>query len=350
VAGSPRKGFDWLVTEKTQKRSTAIPALREVVLDPLLVDVLEFRSLLTNQLRTFARPWLAMGGRVHCSWNQVRHHEAKRAYGARTGRLSSNPNLQNVPRRMQKLRRTTKGEGLYVPIDGAEFIDLRAFVRAPRGTRIGDADYSQQELRVLAHFTGGPLQQAYIDNPRLDMHEYAQSLINGLLALRLSRDQSKGLGLGIIYGMGLPSLSQRVGTDTKTASTLRRTYKQQLGIEQLDRELRAARGCKTWGGRWYDVESPAFVDDEFRTFEYKLINTLVQGSSADVTKEAMIRYDGAKKDSELLLTVHDELPLLAPTKAIRSELKILCEAMESIELKVPLIADGKFGVTWREAH
>lgn len=350
VPGGPRTGFEWLVTEVTERRSVAIPALRQIVLDQRIVDVLEFRSLLTNQLRTFARPWLRMGGRVSCNWNQVRHHEEKRAYGARTGRISSTPNLQNVPRRMQILRRTTKGRGLFVPIDGAKFIDLRSFIRAPRGHLIGDADYSQQELRVLAHYTGGKLAKAYNDDPHLDMHAYAQRIINEKLPVKLTRDQAKGLGLGIIYGMGLNSLSERTGLEAKEARSVRWTYKQQLGIDELDRKLREAQGCKTWGGRWYDVESPKLIGGQMRDFEYKLINTIVQGSSADCTKEAMIRYDAIRREGVPLLTVHDELVIEAPEKVMAQEMKLLAEAMESVEFQVPMVAEGKAGKTWREAH
>jgi DNA polymerase-1 len=255
-----------------------------------------------------------------------------------------------VPNVLRTLRRTTRGDGLYVPIDGAELLDLRSMIRAPRGQRFADADYSQQELRVLAHFAGGDIAKAYRENPRMDLHIFARDLLNRVLSLGFSRTQSKAVGLGIIYGMGLDELAGRVGTDRRTASAMRRTYKQHLGIDKLEKELRAAKGCLTWGGRWCPVEPEILVYGEIRSFEYKLINTLVQGSSADVTKESMIRYDAVRKDGRMLLTVHDELVIVAPTKAIRAEAKILTEAMQSVELEVPMLTDAKVGPTWRAAH
>lgn len=350
VRGGPRKGYEWLVTEKTEKRSLAIPALREVCLDPDFVDVMEFRSLLGNQLRTFARPWAAMGGKVHCSWHQVRHHNEQRQLGARTGRISSSPNLQNVPNELHPVRRTRKGEGLYVPIDGVRLMDLRAIVEAPKGMRIADADYSQQELRVLAHFVGGAIAQAYRDDPHLDMHIFAQRLINEKTGLGISRVDTKRVGFGVLYGMGLEALASRIHTTEETARIVRRAYKQQLGIEQHERDLRKQAGCMTWGGRWCPVEPATLVDGEIRDWSYKILNTEIQGSSADITKEAMVRYEVVRKEGRMLLTVHDELVIIAPTRAVTQELKLLRAAMESVELKVPLTTDGKVGTTWRVAH
>ncbi|GAF94064.1 unnamed protein product, partial [marine sediment metagenome] len=144
---------EWILTAK-DRRSTSYQSLREVCSDRQLVDVLKFRNILRTQIRTFAQPWLAQadyGGRAFCSFNQVRRAEERRggkSVGARTGRLSTAPNLQNVPDSKMPIATTAKqwqkikhrGDALFVPLHGAKLIDLRARVCAPRGYLLGDHD------------------------------------------------------------------------------------------------------------------------------------------------------------------------------------------------------------------
>ena len=83
-----------------------------------------------------------------------------------------------------------------------------------------------------------------------------------------------------------------------------------------------------------------------QTFEYKLLNYLIQGSAADCTKEAIIRYDAVRQESRFLVTVHDEINISAPAKAIKKEMALLREAMQSVEFDVPMLSDGKTGPRW----
>ena len=153
--------------------------------------------------------------------------------------------------------------------------------------------------------------------------------------------------------MGLGSLAERLNTDIQTAKTIKNAY---LGIfpelDELQKGLKqyaqTDQALRTWGGRQYFVEPPKYMEKRGRvvTFEYKLLNYLIQGSSADCTKEALIRYDAAKKDGRFLLTVHDEINISVPKKAVKTEMQVLRECMASVEFDVAMLSDGGVGPNW----
>ncbi len=354
---------EWILTAK-DRRSTAHQALREVCSDRQLVDVLKFRNMLRTQIRTFAEPWLKQahqsGGRAYCSFNQVRRAEERRmgkSVGARTGRLSTFPNLQNVPNSVAPIATTEKqwqkikyrGDALFVPLRGATLLDLRGRIRAPRGILLGDHDYSQQELRNLAHFTGGPLAKAYRDDPKTSAHGWVAGIVAPILGKLYPHRIIKNVNFGILYGEGLAHLAYVLQCPQEEASLIRKACRGALGAAVLDTELKAAGECTTWGGRLCPVEPPSFVNGHLRDWGYKLINTLIQGSAGDQIKEAMIRVDESDEiEAEMLLSVHDELLWEAPSKMARSQIKPIRTVMESLELNVPLIAEGKVGRTWSD--
>jgi len=165
--------------------------------------------------------------------------------------------------------------------------------------------------------------------------------------------ETKTIGFGLLYGMGLGTLAERLGTDINTAGAIKNAYlgifpelaDLQTGLKQYEQSNKALR---TWGGRQYFVEPPKYVQKRGHvvSFEYKLLNYLIQGSAADCTKEALIRYNEAKKDGRFLLTVHDEINISVPKKAVKSELKILREAMASVEFDVAMLSDAGIGANW----
>ena len=353
---------EWILTPKDQ-RSTSYQSLREVCSDRQLVDVLKFRNILRTQIRTFAEPWLAQAkvadGRAFCSFNQVRRAEERRmgkSVGARTGRLSTFPNLQNVPdsqapvanteRKWQRIRH--RGDALFVPLRSAQLLDLRARVKAPRGLLLGDHDYSQQELRDLAHFTGGALARAYCEDPKTNAHGWVAQIVAPILGKLYPHRIIKNVNFGILYGEGLAHLAQVLECPRDEASRIRKACRGALGASVLDAELKLAGQCTTWGGRLCPVELTSLVDGVLRDWSYKLINTLIQGSAGDQIKEAIIRFDEHPGiEAEMLLSVHDEILWQAPSRIARSQVRPIREVMESLELKVPLIATGKVGRTWR---
>ncbi len=369
---------EWILTEKGN-RSVAFENLKEVCLDEPLVHALEYRAKLSTFTHTFLQPWLYMaeqtGGYIHCNWNQVRQaHERTRgrALGTRTGRLSSNPNFMNIPRAPVPVcfeAREVKAwlaEGV-IPIRLVKQLlkvqsakewqlpNLRDFIIADDGATVLVRDYNQQELRILAHFMGGSMAQAYRENPKMDFHSYAQMLINSALGTAYARKHIKNTGFGIIYGASIGKTASMTGSTYDETQTLRRAYRAKLdGLRELEQELRR-RGqhdepIRTWGGRLYYCEEPVIINGRRRTFEYKLLNTLIQGSAADCTKRAMVNYNELRgPDARLTLQVHDELVGSTPKKTEKKEMARMREAMEAVEFEVPMLSDGKAGKSWQSS-
>ena len=327
---------------KTGKLSTSYKTLR--LTDPRLQDALFYREKLANALRTFMVPWLSTaersGGWIYTNWNQVRGTNDK---GTRTGRFSSNPNFQNIPNEYKPFK---------FPVRVPPLPLVRKYILPDADDHvIVSADYSQQELRALGHFEDGPLLRAYLDNPRMDIHDHARDLINGMLGTNLSRKPIKNMGFGLVYGMGIDLLASMMGVDADMARRIKTAYLTIFpGLRSLSDDLtrRAKLGLpiKTWGGREYYCEEPRMVDGRLRTFEYKLLNVLIQGSSADCTKEAMVRYAAVAKCGRFMIQVHDQLMISVPRAHATSEARLLRDAMESVEFDVKMLVDLSIGPSW----
>lgn len=343
---------EWEYTPSGE-RSTSKDNIEKHINDKNLLNVFLYRSKLNNSLQMFMRPWLRQssitGGTIHTNWNQVRQQgeRGKGTKGARTGRLSSNPNFQNLTNNASviKLPRSLANKVCNLP-------NLRSFIVPDdkQSVLIG-RDYSQQELRVLGHYEDGVLRDEYLANPNLDVHDLARKLVSEQLGRDIPRKPIKNLGFGLIYGMGLQLLSDSMNVDLAEAKELKAAYLKIFpGLGELDRELKrigkSGQTIRTWGGRVYPVEPPKIIKGRMRTFEYKLLNLLIQGSSADITKQAIINHHEMKKDSRLLFTVHDEILCSVPKKAAPAEMKILKDAMCDINLDVPLLSDGEMGTNW----
>ncbi len=350
-------GFIFTAPSRTHpngQRSTSQDNLKAVINDSYLLEILKVRSKLATNVRTFMRGWLITAeesdGKIYTSWNSVRSHNEriKGGQGTRTGRFSSSPNFQNIPKEVEIPDGSSKKViDLYsmLPI-------MRNYVIPDKGKILIRRDYSQQELRVLGHFEDGPLLEAYNDDPLMDVHDLAKNMINALLHSNYPRKPIKNTGFGILYGMGIEALMNLLGCDEETARTLRKAYLAIFpGLDDLIKDLkRRARKylpLRTWGGRQYFVEEPAIINGRMRTFEYKLLNYLIQGSSADITKEAIINSSEAGLD--VRLTVHDELIANADKKTYKDEMHTLMECMESVPLDVQLLSDGEYSSkSWGE--
>ena len=324
--------------------STAADALIQVM-PPKLAKEFEVRSQVANCLGTFMRPWLIQAennGHFFARFNQVRNgDEWGKKTGARTGRLSMKPNLQNVIRSDKDPR---------VPI-------LRDYLIAGKSYGwLAQRDYSQQELRILAHFEEGPFLQSYLEHPDQDAHEAIKGLILQITSIDLPRRAVKDLNFGLIYGQGIALTAEKMGLPLDEAKRARSAHASSLpGIPALQKKLRARAAANepvwTWGGRRYYCEKPAFIAGRFRTFEYKMLNRLIQPSAADCTKQAMVNYDALgdiAEENPMLLQVHDELILgvkgrsLAAAKRVHEALR---DAMADVAFSVPMTSDGKLGKT-----
>lgn len=226
--------------------------------------------------------------------------------------------------------------------------NVRSYVLPDEGEELVSYDFASQELRVLAHYEDDLLLQAYRADPSQDLHQFAADTISKVLGVPFKRKQAKTCAFAILYGSGLATLAAQLGSTREEAGIIRAAYLDVLPgvkalIDQLKYRAKSNLPLRTWGGRVYYVEPKKFIDGQWRTFDYKLLNYLIQGGSADITKTAIIEYHRQKVYGKFLLTVHDQIVVSVPTKHWKSEAAILKKCMESVKLDVQLLADGSIG-------
>ena len=347
--GSPRQLGDVLFNRmnlpkpvkygKGRTISTAVDVLEELAENyPIARMVLDYRQL--SKLKSTyvdALPVLInpATGRLHTTFAQT---------GTATGRLSSaNPNLQNIP------IRTELGRGIRA-----------AFIAEP-GHMLLTADYSQIELRLLAHFSGDSLLvEAYRRGD--DVHTLTASQVFGVPPLMVTADhrrQAKVVNFGIVYGLSPFGLSQNLGIDTSEAKQFINAYFEKYsGVRKfIDRTLEEARRdmkVKTLFGRVRPIPDINSKNSNQRGFaERTAVNTPLQGTAADLIKVAMIRIDAALRErglkSRMTLQVHDELVFEVPEAEIDTMKSLVREHMEKAHpLAVPLLVEMGVGMNWRD--
>lgn len=299
--------------------------------------VLEFRQLAKLKSNyADSLPLLAREGhRVHTTFNQV---------GTATGRLSStNPNLQNIPIRT-KLGREIRA----------------AFIASP-GNVLLSADYSQIELRLMAHFSEDPLLvKAYANNE--DIHTLTASEVFGIPVSEMTKEirgRAKAVNFGIVYGISPFGLAQQLNIPQGEARHYIETYFERYkGVqayrEQLLEETRKNQAVRTLFGRVRPIPDIQSRNQNLRGFaERTAVNTPLQGTAADLIKIAMIRIDERLRKERLktlmTLQVHDELLFDVPEDEVEAVQKLVKDEMEHVvELRVPLVADCGVGANWRD--
>lgn len=354
-----RKGFvtEWTYT-KTGKKSKAKDNIK--INNPEIKVLHEYRSALKTVLQTFMRPWLNLSqedGRVHPNWNQVKQYREGGKFtdnkGTQTGRLSSDsPNFQNVPNEFVY----SDGSPLLIP-EGLHPLPLmRRYCLPEDGHLWIKRDFSSQEIRILAHFEDGSLCEAYRANPGLDPHQMAKDIIFAMIQVQYARKSIKITGFSIIYGSGVTGLSHQLGQSYDESARIKSAYLAAMpGIQDLmdDVQGRARAGLpiRTWGGRLYYTEPPKLDETtgRIRSFEYKLLNYLIQGSAADQTKEACIDWEENKLPGSIFLaTVHDEINGSAPEEEALAHMARLKECMERDRFDVPFLSEGFIGKNWAD--
>ena len=336
--------FDRLGLPPVKKTKTGYSTSAEVLekLAPhheIVAHILEYRQL-TKLNSTYVEGLgkvIAPDGRIHtCFQNTV----------TATGRLSSTePNLQNIPVR--------------TPL-GAE---MRTMFVAPAGRLLVDADYSQIELRLLAHISGD---QALIAafNSGEDIHTATAAQVFGVDRDQVTPDMrraAKAVNFGIVYGISPFSLSQDIHVTVAQAKEyMDKYFAHYAGVRAyMDRVVEQGRAdgyVSTLYGRrrWLpELKSSNFNTRAFG--ERVALNMPIQGTAADIIKLAMLRVDAALRDAglaaRLVLQVHDELIVECPEEEAEQVKELLKTEMESVaQLSVPLIADAKAGRTWAQAH
>lgn len=341
---------------KAPQRSLKKDNLRpEQYNDKKVASVFGYRNRLSTCLKMFMLPWLRQGearnGVISTNWNQVRQPGG----GTRTGRPStSNPNFLNISKAWDD-----KDDGYVHPAftNLPELPLVRVYILPDKGDVFGHRDFNGQELRILGHYEDGALLAAYSEDPLMDVHAHVKGLILEITGLDYHRTQVKVTNFRRIYGGGAPATAGALNISMDAAKELLAAHSKALpGVRDLNTEIKAmvARGdpIVTWGGREYYVEPPRF-DERFgrhMTYEYKLLNYLIQGSAADITKQALINYHNhPKRRGRFLVTVYDEINASMPKKIWKEEMEVLRDCMESIDLDVPLLSDAKVGPSWGEA-
>ena len=320
--------------------STAADVLEELAADHAIVrKVLDYRQL-TKLKGTYvdALPELLdpRDGRLHTSFNQA---------GAATGRLSSaNPNLQNIPIRTELGREI---RAAFVPRDGWKLLM---------------ADYSQIELRLLAHMSEDPL---LMEAFRLgeDIHTRTASEVLGVPPLMVTpeaRRDAKAVNFGIVYGISPFGLAAQLGISRAEAERYIRNYFARYSgvrrfIDRTIEEVRQTVVTRTLFGRERPIPDINSRNPNARGFaERTAVNSPLQGTAADLIKLAMVRIDTALEDAghrtAMLLQVHDELVFECPPDEVDAIAQLVKREMEGVrELKVPLVVDVGAGDNWRDA-
>ncbi len=324
-------------TEKQRAASTRVDVLEELAASfPLPKKVLEYRSLsklkgtYVDALPSLVHP---KTGRLHTTFHQT---------VAATGRLSSSdPNLQNIPIRTDLARRLR-----------------RAFVAAS-GTKLLSADYSQIELRVLAHLSGDPaLLSAFRAGE--DIHDRTARQVFGessTLSESEKRRRAKIINFSIIYGKTAFTLGKEFGVPTREAQAFIDAYLDRYPkvrdlIDEIVREARRTGKVRTLFGRQRYVPEIGSRNRATRSAAERVaVNTPIQGTAADLIKKAMIdlhrRLREERLETRLLLQVHDELVLEAPDGEVERASQVVRETMENVyPMKVPLKVDIKIGRSW----
>jgi DNA polymerase-1 len=298
----------------------------------------KLRSTYTDALPNYINPTT---GRVHTSYAMA---------ATSTGRLSSSdPNLQNIPVRTEEGRR------------------IRTAFIAPFGTKLLSADYSQIELRVLAHVADIPqLKKAFADG--LDIHAMTASEMFGVPIKGMDsavRRRAKAINFGIIYGISAFGLANQLSISREEAGDYIKTYFSRFpGIKTyMDETKKFARDkgyVETIFGRrchFARINSPNASERAF--MERAAINAPIQGAAADIIRRAMIRMqealDAAKLSAKMLLQVHDELIFETRDEEIEATMKVVKHIMEkapepAVKLTVPLQVDARAAMNWDEAH
>jgi DNA polymerase-1 len=348
--GSPKQLQEVLFSElklpvtqytPTKQPSTNEDALAELAiqhrLPQLILDYRALAKLKSTYTDKLPEQVAKRTGRIHTSYHQA---------VAATGRLSStDPNLQNIPIRTEEGRRIRQ-----------------AFI-ARQGCQLLAADYSQIELRIMAHLSGDDgLLKAFAEDR--DVHQATAAEVFGVTLDQVTPDQrrsAKAINFGLIYGMSAFGLARQLGIERDQAQSYVNLYFTRYpGVKDyMDRTRQMAREQgyveTVFGRRLYLPDIKARQQAQRQYAERSAINAPMQGTAADIIKRAMITVDDWLRKSgsgaALIMQVHDELVLEVPVKALNEVKAAVIERMSAAaELRVPLKVDAGTGANWDEAH
>jgi DNA polymerase-1 len=234
---------------------------------------------------------------------------------------------------------------------------VRTYVLPEEGHVILKRDFSGQELHVFGHFEHGELQQKYIEDPDLDVHDFVGAKAISIMGREIKRGRVKILNFQGMYGGGIPAAQAAMRVSYAEAKAFKDFHDKALPgrkilSDQLSAIVRMGMAVRTYGGRLYT--RPPFMkraDGSMSPADYRMLNYLIQGSSADITKRAMLNLVGdSRYNSFFMLQVYDEMNISAPIDQAAEQMEVLRHAMESIPLRTSLPTDGEWGWNWGEMH
>ncbi|MGC1384166.1 MAG: DNA polymerase I [Candidatus Acidiferrales bacterium] len=324
---------------KPKSRSTAADVLEELSevhdLPKKIIEYRELTKLKSNYADVLPRLIYPLTERLHTSFCQT---------GTATGRLSSsNPNLQNIPIRTELGR------------------EIRAAFVAPAGSLLLSADYSQIELRILAHLSHDPVLTEAFQRGE-DIHSRTAQEVFGVGPMAQTREHrrvAKVINFGVIYGLSAFGLAQQLGIEQKEAAHFISVYFERYsGVKKfLDAQIAETRKTgftRTLFGRTRPIPEISSPQANMRNFaERTAMNTPMQGAAADLIKLAMIELDrrlpAEKFQAKMTLQVHDELLFEAPESEIPRLRALVKDVMENVhKFRVPIVAETKVGPNWRD--
>jgi DNA polymerase-1 len=338
----------------TGKLKTSKDVIATMVPDPQVRAALRWEGAMQYNLSTYMRPFLrqaeATGGTVHAQWNAVR---GPTGGGARTGRFSSSPNMQNLKTEDGEARLLKSLNELF-PC-AWELPRIRSYFVPPAGQTIIGRDYSQVELRIAAHYEEGDILAAYQQNPQLDLHQWVVDTVKERFDMDIERRIAKNVGFGILYGAGGNAISAQAGISYDEAVGFKGIYLKALPslrdlMNAVQDRGRSGGYITTLGGRRYTSEPRRIVNGEWRSFEYKLLNYLIQGSAADLMKDAMLA--AVDMGLDVRMTVHDEIVCYSYDEA--RDMALLRDAMHgnpcAESMICPVLSNGYVGNTWADTE
>lgn len=383
VATALRKSGQVKIFPKTATNKDSVSKSRltkEFFRDESVYLALAYRSTVAYVMSQNIVPWSeSLDGRAYTSWDQVRGADKG---GAKTGRITCSK-FANI------IKDPTGGKNPdYLVADDEKVRNLvglppiplaRRYILPEKGESFGHVDWSQQEIRITAHYEDGALAQAYRDNPKEDIHQYCTNLINSASGQAYLRGVIKHVNLRKFYGGGTEGLV------THPMLRLDKVYHCKLdchhredrcpamnaaykidkdwaeGLPDVVNLIKRLKGMyqrglpiRTIGGRLYHCKPDGLAvkgprKGQMTNFSYMALNDLVQPSAADHLKQALVKWHKhPKREASMLGTVYDEINISAPKKVAKQQVRLLQDVMESTPLDVPYRTDGDVRANWGE--
>lgn len=383
VAAALRKSGQVKIFPKTATGKDSVSKSRltkEFFRDESVYLALAYRSTVAYVMSQNIVPWSeSLDGRAYTSWDQVRGAEKG---GAKTGRITCSKfaNIIKDPTGGKNPDYLVADDEKIRKLVGLPPIPLaRRYILPEKGESFGHVDWSQQEIRITAHYEDGALAKAYRDNPKEDIHQFATNLINGASGQGYARGVIKHVNLRKFYGGGTEGLV------THPMLRLDKVYHCKLdchhredrcpamnaaykidkdwaeGLPDVVNLIKRLKGMyqrglpiRTIGGRLYHCKPDGLAvkgprKGQMTNFAYMALNDLVQPSAADHLKMALVKWHkNPKREASMLGTVYDEINISSPKKIAKTQVKLLQTTMESIPLDVPYRTDGDVRANWGE--